>query len=340
MDDRTAPTAAFAEGSSRFELAPPRRFILPAVLLLLSERPTYGYALLPQLKESRFGHVDRPAVYRALARLEADGLVKASSANGTAGQSRRTYEVTDLGRRVLREWMGVVKEEHDHLGQVLRRYQATGRADAALAEVDGGWGASLGRGWSPVSSTSEGFRHLVSYEAEPAPKPSDDGDRLTMGGLLVAGPTASRRLFRLVPERSVVLIEVRSTVGPLSFGSIGVTGVIEATVADQELQTDDPPSARVEIDVSKLTSGNSVYDAELLRRIDARRYPKALVELGDCGARGPDNHYRLTGDLTFHGVSRPARGPYGSRRCRMTGWSSPASRYSIFATSPFPRQRC
>ena len=48
--------------------------------------------------------------------------------------------------------MGVIKEEHDYLGQVLRRYQATGTTDAVLAEVEGGWAAALGLGWSPVSS--------------------------------------------------------------------------------------------------------------------------------------------------------------------------------------------
>src|SRR5580658_3942033 len=131
--------AAGAGKTSRFELAPPRRFILPAVLLLLSERPGYGYGLVPRLEEFRFGHVDRPAIYRALAQLERDGLVEASSESPTAGQARRVYNVTPLGERMLRTWMGVVKEEYDYLGNVLRRYQATGTADAVLAEVEGGW---------------------------------------------------------------------------------------------------------------------------------------------------------------------------------------------------------
>ena len=39
---------------------------------------------------------------------------------------------------------------------------------------------------------------------------------------------------------------------------------------------DCPPSGRLEIDVAGLRSGNSLYDAELLRRIDARRFPTAV----------------------------------------------------------------
>ena len=78
MDDSTrAATTGVASGTgderlSRFELAPPRRFMLPAILLLLSERPGYGYGLATRIQEFRLGHVDRPAVYRALSQLERD----------------------------------------------------------------------------------------------------------------------------------------------------------------------------------------------------------------------------------------------------------------------------
>ena len=127
--------------------------------------------------------------------------------------------------------------------------------------------------------------------------------------------------FRLVPDRSVAMIEVRSTVGPISFGTVGVAGSIEAAVAD-DLRTgfvvpaegDDPESWRrrlaghIEIDVSGLRSGNGLYDAELLRRINARRFPTATVDLRDCAASGLGSRYQLEGDLTFHGVTRSVQG--------------------------------
>ncbi len=138
---------------SRFELAPPRRFLLPAILLLLAEEPGYGYNLAKGLEELRFGRVDRPSVYRALAQLERDGLVEAWSDLAKAGQARRVYGLTEDGQRALRAWMGVVKEERDCLDQVLRRYVATGTIDAALAEAEGGWAAVTGHPWSSVSST-------------------------------------------------------------------------------------------------------------------------------------------------------------------------------------------
>ena len=45
MEHRGADAAWPVAQHSRFELAPPRRFLLPALLLLLSEEPGYGYNL-------------------------------------------------------------------------------------------------------------------------------------------------------------------------------------------------------------------------------------------------------------------------------------------------------
>jgi DNA-binding PadR family transcriptional regulator len=314
MDDGTQPAVTSADGMSRFELAPPRRFVLPAILLLLSERPGYGYGLVPRLQEFHFGHVDRPAVYRALAQLERDGLVEASSQNPTAGTARRVYRITALGERVLRVWMGVIKEEHDYLGEVLRRYQATGTIDAVLAEVEGGWAVALGSGWSAVSSTSAARRRLVPLDTEPPDIGAlDGGIQLNpLAATAEAAPATDTAAvpgrFRLIPDRSVVLIEVRSTVGPLSFGAIGVSGHIDAAVSRGLVCTDVPPSGRITIDVAGLRSGNGLYDAELLRRIDARRFPTATVDLRDCTPTGLTSRYNLEGALTFHGVTRPAEG--------------------------------
>jgi DNA-binding PadR family transcriptional regulator/polyisoprenoid-binding protein YceI len=301
MDD----TPMAEEGAARFELAPPRRFVLPAILLLLTEQPGYGYGLVPRLKEFHFGHVDRPAVYRALAQLEADGLVHATSQSPTAGPSRRVYSVTALGERVLRVWMGVIKEEHDYLGQALRRYQATGTIDAVLAEVEGGWSSALGVGWSPVSSASSGGRRrLTALESE-----WDDHAPAVAAEETASGAAAPKAgSFRIDPDRSAVLIDVRSTVGPLSFGTLGVTGTVQAALSDGVLQADVAPSGRLTIDVASLNSGNRLYDAELLRRIDARRHPTAVVNLRECAVCGPGSRYRLAGEITFHGVTRVAEG--------------------------------
>jgi DNA-binding PadR family transcriptional regulator len=293
------PAAPATEGAARFELAPPRRFMLPAILLLLSEEPCYGYGLVPRLMEFRFGRVDRPAVYRALARLEQDGLVRVS-AEHHSGQARRVYAVTMLGQRVLRVWMGVIRDEHAHLGEVIRRYQATGTVDATLAEVEGCWAPDLDVGWSPVSTTSIWRRRFMRLECESS-EPGVVGETGNE-----AQPVVDR--FVLDPERSALLIDTRSTVGPICFATMGLEGVLCVALVDGAVSTDIAPTGWLKIDVSGLSSGNKIYDAELQRRIDARRFPTATVELRECASSGPGPRYRLQGEMTFHGITRPAEG--------------------------------
>ena len=158
---------------SRFEVAAPRHFLLPAILLLLAEEPRHGYSLAKGVHELQVGRVDRPSVYRALAQLEADGLICSSPETSLAGQGRRVYSLTEQGEQALRHWMGVIKQERDGLDRVLRRYVATGTIDAVLAEVEGGWHAVTATPWSAVSSTSRMDR---SHDSPVSP--AVDPDRL------------------------------------------------------------------------------------------------------------------------------------------------------------------
>jgi DNA-binding PadR family transcriptional regulator len=305
--------------TSRFTIAPPRHFLYPAIILLLSEQPGYGYSLVKDLQEFNFGHIDRPSVYRALAQLETDGLVESWSETPVARQTRRVYGLTAHGERVLRIWMGVIKQERDCLDYVLRRYQATDTTEAALAEVEGTWSAFLGQSWSAVSSTSPSYRrrkagHAVDWPAgQSAPSWEGEADGGPIGeiatdtGSASAGDGSIAR-FRVVPERSVVLIEARSTVGPISFGTIGMTGLVEADIRGGSVGTSTKPVAHLKTAVAGLRSGNSLYDAELLRRIEARRFPVVSIDLRDCTRVGPGNRYLLAGEITFHGVTRPVQG--------------------------------
>jgi DNA-binding PadR family transcriptional regulator len=306
---------------SRFEVAAPRHFLLPALLLLLSEEPRHGYSLAKGLQELQAGRVDRGGVYRALAQLERDGLV-GSSSGAPARQGRRVYCLTDAGKHELRRWMGVIKEERDGLDRVLRRYVATGTIDAVLAEVEGGWHAVTATPWSPVSSTSRvsGSRgpsltaaftaiaggvnrtHDASVEREPGAEHGQGAADDSVEERFEA------RCFRVIPDRSVALIDARSSVGPITFGAIGLTGTIVASAAGRRVHPQPPPTAHLQMDVERLQSGNSLYDAELLRRIDARRHPTVSLELRACTPLGSTGRYRLAGDVTFHGESRPLDG--------------------------------
>ncbi len=59
----------------------------------------------------------------------------------------------------------------------------------------------------------------------------------------------------------------------------------------------------------ELTSGNSLYDTELKRRIDARRYPEATLRLEQVARAAADsNPFELSGRIELHAVERPLAG--------------------------------
>jgi DNA-binding PadR family transcriptional regulator len=125
------PTVATADGRRcNVRHALPRHFLYPSLLLLLTEEPRHGYRLVDALQSLGFGPVDRPSVYRALADLEGDGLLRSRPAAPTAGSTRYVYSVTAKGQEVLDTWMAVVGEQRDCLDLVLSRY-VDASADAA-----------------------------------------------------------------------------------------------------------------------------------------------------------------------------------------------------------------
>lgn len=115
--------------------------------------------------------------------------------------------------------------------------------------------------------------------------------------------------YRIVPERSQLLIDAKSSVHPIHGETSGVGGTIEAEVVDGRLDLATAPSLRLEVPVELLKSGNALYDKEMQRRIDARRFPTIVAEARQVSAiDGSADRYRVQGDLTFHGVTRPAEG--------------------------------
>ena len=114
--------------------------------------------------------------------------------------------------------------------------------------------------------------------------------------------------FRIDPERAALVLVARSNAGPITFGATGIEGSISAEVNDGEVATKMPPAARLEVPVQRLTCGNGLYDAELLRRVDARLFPRAVVELRDASPVGATGRYHVEGVMTFHGVTRSVAG--------------------------------
>jgi polyisoprenoid-binding protein YceI len=105
--------------------------------------------------------------------------------------------------------------------------------------------------------------------------------------------------------RSCVWVSARSSLHPINTETRGITGWFEASSReDGSLDLDAPVSGELELAVEKLTSGNQLYDRELRRRIDARRYPTISGQVSQIAANGPHPAYLVTGDVSFHGKAR------------------------------------
>jgi DNA-binding PadR family transcriptional regulator len=77
-------------------------------MLMLAEKPRHGYRLVDALLSLGYGPVSRSRVYRTLAELEHDRLLRSWTTDSTAGSPRQMYEVTREGHETLESWMGVI----------------------------------------------------------------------------------------------------------------------------------------------------------------------------------------------------------------------------------------
>jgi PadR family transcriptional regulator PadR len=99
------------------------RFVEPSVLLLLRERPLHGYELLEQLPaligEQR---VDVGNLYRFLRGLEEEGIVTSEWQADLPGPTKRTYELTPAGRRLLDDWTEALRDARQRIDAFLDRH--------------------------------------------------------------------------------------------------------------------------------------------------------------------------------------------------------------------------
>lgn len=99
----------------------PRNFLRPCVLLLVRERPSYGYDLLVRLGEL-VGRADPGMLYRSLRAMEQEGLVHSSWQASEVGPPRRTYRLSEEGEDWLHAWSGSLRETRRVIDRFLDRY--------------------------------------------------------------------------------------------------------------------------------------------------------------------------------------------------------------------------
>ena len=90
----------------------------PWLLLLLQQKPGYGYELLERLSKGEHApDADSGFLYRTLRWLEESGMVVSSWDTEGQGPARRLYEVTPEGIEYLHSWaanLRVMRQRFDH----------------------------------------------------------------------------------------------------------------------------------------------------------------------------------------------------------------------------------
>jgi polyisoprenoid-binding protein YceI len=110
--------------------------------------------------------------------------------------------------------------------------------------------------------------------------------------------------YRIVPEKSRVWIEARSSLHPINSTTDGLEGYIDLGADDGDVDVGADAAGKLSLPVDRLSSGNRLEDRELHKRIDARRYPTIDGVLTGIRRADGDGSYRVSGELTFRGVAK------------------------------------
>ena len=111
--------------------------------------------------------------------------------------------------------------------------------------------------------------------------------------------------FTLDPVRSCIWVDARSNLHPIKTQTRGLHGWVELSLQpDGTVDLLQPVEGNLEVAVDRFSSGNQLYDRELKRRIDARRHPLILGKITGVSSTETPDHYRVAGDLSFHGETR------------------------------------
>jgi poly-beta-hydroxybutyrate-responsive repressor len=85
----------------------------------------HGYELIERLPEvaGAESRVDVGNLYRLLRGLEDEGVVTSEWSADLPGPAKRTYELTDEGRRLLDRWAESLRDAQGVLSKFLERYE-------------------------------------------------------------------------------------------------------------------------------------------------------------------------------------------------------------------------
>jgi len=119
---------------------------------------------------------------------------------------------------------------------------------------------------------------------------------------------ADRQRFQIVTKRSRIVAEVRSTLQELKVEASIFDGWFEVSLAGRRLEPSPSPMGGVTVEVRGLRSGNRLFDLDLQRTLEMKKYPLMVGELRQVTAGDADGSYRVRGELRMHGEQQAVEG--------------------------------
>lgn len=98
------------------------KLLAPAILLHLRDGDLHGYKIVRRLADSPFMSGRKPdaaGVYRILRTMESRGLLSAAWELDETGPAKRTYHLSDDGRRCLARWHASLEDHAAALAKLL-----------------------------------------------------------------------------------------------------------------------------------------------------------------------------------------------------------------------------
>ena len=94
------------------------------ILLLLAQKPSYGFELLKELEHRMpLNVMDSAAIYRSLKTLENNGSVEAEWDTSEAGAAKKIYSITKDGLVELQEFKNDIDLRRKNLDFFLTEYE-------------------------------------------------------------------------------------------------------------------------------------------------------------------------------------------------------------------------
>ncbi|MDD4632086.1 MAG: PadR family transcriptional regulator [Proteiniphilum sp.] len=101
------------------------RFLEVCLLLLLYDEAGYGYGLIEQLEYFGFTQeeLNVSTLYRTLRKMEKEGLVSSLWEEGGQGPRRRVYEITEDGKKNLKQWIKILEIRKTRIEKLILKYE-------------------------------------------------------------------------------------------------------------------------------------------------------------------------------------------------------------------------